>query len=51
MFWADLEGLPKIVERLAHWHGRSGKDVFRPSALLTRLAAEGRPLSTFVGNG
>lgn len=51
MFWADLEGLPKIVERLAHWHGHSGRDVFRPSALLTRLAAEGRPLSTFVGNG
>jgi 3-hydroxyacyl-CoA dehydrogenase len=51
MFWADLEGLPKIIERLEYWHGRGGKDVFKPSALLTRLAAEGRPLSTFVGNG
>jgi 3-hydroxyacyl-CoA dehydrogenase len=48
MFWADLEGLPKIVERLEYWHGRSGKDVFLPSALLKRLAAEGRPLSGHV---
>jgi 3-hydroxyacyl-CoA dehydrogenase len=48
MFWADLEGLPKIVERLEYWHGRSGKDVFRPSALLKQLAAEGRPLSGHV---
>jgi len=51
MFWADLEGLPKIAERLEYWHGRSGKDVFQPSALLKRLAAEGSALSTFVGNG
>jgi 3-hydroxyacyl-CoA dehydrogenase len=51
MFWADLEGLPKIIERLEYWHGLSGKDVFGPSALLKRLAAEGRPLSTLIGNG
>jgi 3-hydroxyacyl-CoA dehydrogenase len=51
MFWADLEGLPKIIERLEYWHGGNGKDVFRPSALLKRLAAEGRPLSTLIGNG
>jgi 3-hydroxyacyl-CoA dehydrogenase len=50
MFWADLEGLPKIIERLEYWHGGNGKDVFRPSVLLKRLAAEGSPLSTFVGN-
>jgi 3-hydroxyacyl-CoA dehydrogenase len=48
MFWADLEGLPKIIERLEYWHGRSGRDVFRPSALLKRRAAEGSPLSGYV---
>ncbi|HEU4986369.1 MAG TPA: 3-hydroxyacyl-CoA dehydrogenase family protein, partial [Rhizobiaceae bacterium] len=38
MFWADLEGLPKIVERLEYWHGKTGKDVFKPAPLLKRLA-------------
>ncbi|WP_353640880.1 3-hydroxyacyl-CoA dehydrogenase NAD-binding domain-containing protein [Mesorhizobium sp. WSM2239] len=51
MFWADLEGLQRIVERLQCWHGRSGKDVFKPSELLKRLAAEGRPLSGHAGTG
>jgi 3-hydroxyacyl-CoA dehydrogenase len=51
MFWADLEGLQKIVERLGYWHGRTGKDVFMPSALLKRLAAEGRPLGSHAGKG
>src|SRR5690606_20030817 len=41
MFWADLEGLGKIVERLEYWHGRTGKDVFKPAALLKRLADTG----------
>jgi 3-hydroxyacyl-CoA dehydrogenase len=49
MFWADLEGLPRIVERLEHWHGRTAKDVFRPSALLKRLAAQGQPLAAYKG--
>jgi 3-hydroxyacyl-CoA dehydrogenase len=42
MFWADLTGLAKIAERLEYWHGKTGKDVFAPSPLLKRLAAEGK---------
>jgi 3-hydroxyacyl-CoA dehydrogenase len=42
MFWADLTGLKKIAERLEYWHGKTGKDVFAPSPLLKRLAAEGK---------
>ena len=41
MFWAELEGLSKIVDRLEHWHGKTGKDVFKPSALLKRAAEAG----------
>jgi 3-hydroxyacyl-CoA dehydrogenase len=46
MFWAEREGLGKIVARLDRWHGRTGKDVFEPSRLLKRLAAEGGRFST-----
>ena len=45
MFWADLEGLGKIVERLEYWHGRTGKDVFKPAPLLKRLAQSGGRLA------
>lgn len=41
MFWADLEGLPKIVDRLDHWYAKTGKDEFKPAPLLRKLAAEG----------
>jgi 3-hydroxyacyl-CoA dehydrogenase len=41
MFWAGLEGLSKIVERLDHWRGKTGEAVFEPAALLRQLAAEG----------
>ena len=41
MFWADLEGLKKIVERLEYWHGRTGKPVFEPTGLLKQLAETG----------
>jgi 3-hydroxyacyl-CoA dehydrogenase len=41
MFWAEMEGLSKIVERLEDWHGRTGKDVFQPSTLLKRAAEAG----------
>jgi 3-hydroxyacyl-CoA dehydrogenase len=46
MFWADLTGLRKIADRLEYWHGRTGKDVFKPSALLKRLAGEGKTFSS-----
>jgi 3-hydroxyacyl-CoA dehydrogenase len=45
MFWADLEGLKKIVERLEYWHGRTGKDAFRPAPLLRQLAESGGSFS------
>ncbi len=45
MFWAELEGLGRIVERLEHWHGKTGKDVFEPAALLKQAAADGTGLS------
>jgi 3-hydroxyacyl-CoA dehydrogenase len=45
MFWADIEGLKKIVERLDHWHGKTGKDVFKPAASLRRLAETGGSFS------
>lgn len=38
MFWADTVGLKKIVERLDHWHGKTGNDVFEPAELLKKLA-------------
>lgn len=42
MFWADSVGLGKIVERLEHWHGEMGKDVYKPAKLLKDLAASGK---------
>ncbi|MEO3386219.1 3-hydroxyacyl-CoA dehydrogenase NAD-binding domain-containing protein [Mesorhizobium sp. CAU 1741] len=46
MFWADLEGLPKIVERLEHWHEKTGKTVFKPSALIRSSAADQQKLAS-----
>src|SRR5690606_23635837 len=45
MFWADTEGLRKIVERLKYWHGKTGKDVFKPAALLKQMAEDGGSFS------
>jgi 3-hydroxyacyl-CoA dehydrogenase len=41
MFWADLIGLPKILEALKGYEAKMG-DAFKPSALLEKLVAEGR---------
>ncbi len=41
MFWADTIGLPKVLERLRAYEAEYG-DAFRPSALLEKLAAEGK---------
>ncbi len=38
MYWADNTGLRKIVGRLEYWHGKTGNDVFKPAALLKKLA-------------
>ncbi|PHP66187.1 3-hydroxyacyl-CoA dehydrogenase [Zhengella mangrovi] len=42
MHWAETLGLATIVERLDHWHGRTGAAVFEVSPLLRRLASEGK---------
>ena len=38
MFYADSTGLKQIVKRLEHWHGKTGNDVFKPAAMLRKLA-------------
>src|SRR5690606_35812915 len=45
MFWAELEGIRKIVDRLEYWHGRTGKAVFKPAPLLKQLAETGGSFS------
>ncbi|MVA99524.1 3-hydroxyacyl-CoA dehydrogenase [Nitratireductor sp. CAU 1489] len=45
MYWAESEGLAKIVERLEFWHARTGKEVFKPAALLKEAAASGISLA------
>ncbi len=41
MFWADLEGLPKVLDRIRALHAAYGDD-FKPAPLLERLVAEGK---------
>ncbi len=45
MFWAELEGLPKILDRLRALHAEHGEE-FRPAPLLERLVAAGKGFST-----
>jgi 3-hydroxyacyl-CoA dehydrogenase len=42
IFYADLIGLPKIVERLTTTAARFGDDGLKPAPLLVQLAAEGK---------
>ncbi len=51
MFWADSKGLKQIVERLEHWHGKTGNDVFKPSALLKKLVGEDAGFAQFQAGG
>ncbi|MGR4865847.1 3-hydroxyacyl-CoA dehydrogenase NAD-binding domain-containing protein [Caulobacter sp. LARHSG274] len=41
MFWGELEGLGKILERMRQFQAALGDD-FKPSALLERLVTEGK---------
>jgi 3-hydroxyacyl-CoA dehydrogenase len=41
MFWADLQGLPKVLERLKDLERTHGAE-FTPSPLIERLAADGK---------
>jgi 3-hydroxyacyl-CoA dehydrogenase len=34
MFWATLKGIRKVVDRLEHWHGKTGRPAFEPAPLL-----------------
>jgi 3-hydroxyacyl-CoA dehydrogenase len=42
MFYADTIGAAKIVERLKAYQAQGGEDEFKPTALLEKLAAEGK---------
>jgi 3-hydroxyacyl-CoA dehydrogenase len=46
MFFADLEGLTKIVERLEHWHANTGNAVFEPAATLKEAASGEKRLAS-----
>ncbi|MBP6111393.1 MAG: enoyl-CoA hydratase/isomerase family protein [Sphingobium sp.] len=41
MFWADLQGIPQVLEKLKTLRGRHG-DAFAPSPLIERAVAEGK---------
>ena len=41
MFYGDHIGLDKVLAKMKEWQGTMG-DVFKPSALLEKLVAEGK---------
>jgi 3-hydroxyacyl-CoA dehydrogenase len=45
MWYGDLVGLDKVLARMREWQSQMG-DVFKPSALLEKLAAEGSKITT-----
>ena len=47
MFWADMEGLTRIVERLDHWREATGRGTFSVAPLLRDLAAGSGKLAEF----
>jgi len=51
MHWAEQAGLAHIVERLEYWHGKTGKAVFAPAALLRRAAETGASLAEAAAAG
>ena len=50
MHHADVIGLGHIADRLSHWQGKTGKAVFEPAPLLSRLAAEGKGFADLRGS-
>jgi 3-hydroxyacyl-CoA dehydrogenase len=42
MFWADSLGLKAVRDRIVEFQRQSGDDFWKPAALLTRLAGEGK---------
>jgi 3-hydroxyacyl-CoA dehydrogenase len=41
MFYGDTVGLDKVLAKMKEWHAQMG-DVFKPSALLEKMVAEGK---------
>jgi len=46
MFWADQTGLDTILTQVKHFHGTVGGEQWKPSALLEKLAADGRDFAS-----
>ena len=42
MFWADLMGLPTVLEKIKGFHAAGYGDVWTPAPLIERLVAEGK---------
>ncbi|MFK7941596.1 MAG: 3-hydroxyacyl-CoA dehydrogenase NAD-binding domain-containing protein [Paracoccaceae bacterium] len=42
MFWADLMGLPTVLEKIKSFHAADYGDVWTPAPLIERLVAEGK---------
>ena len=40
MFWADLMGLPTVLEKIKAFHAAGYGDVWTPAPLIERLVAE-----------
>ncbi len=45
MFYGDAVGLDKVLAKMKEWHSQMG-DVFKPSALLEKMVAEGQKFQT-----
>ena len=41
MWWGDFTGLPKVLDKMKQYQAQMG-DTYKPSALLEKLAAEGK---------
>lgn len=47
MFWAETQGLAKVVGRLDHWRDKTGRDAFAVAPLLRELAATNGKLAHY----
>ena len=46
MYYGDQVGVPAVLSKMQEFQGQYGDD-FKPSALLERLASEGKKFSDF----
>ena len=47
MFWADLMGLPTVLEKIKGFHEAGHGDVWSPAPLIERLVAEGKSFADY----